>query len=127
METSLLDRIANLIFPYLKTKHKGSQAQELAKKILEEIDKNSPSWYTYFQEEYMPSQETKWYKDKRLVEMLDQVREKNLAFMAVCYFCSKKSEGIKSIGHRLYPVCSSHETLNTIPDKPDTLYGQIRD
>ena len=75
----------------------------------------------------MPSQHTQWYKDQRLVEALDKIRKNGQAFMAVCYFCSKKSEGIKSIGHRLYPVCSNHETLNTIPDKPDTLYGQIRD
>lgn len=43
MNQEMIDLIANLLSPYLKTKHKDVQAQELAKKILEEIDKNSPS------------------------------------------------------------------------------------
>lgn len=76
----------------------------------------------------MPSQYTQWYKDQRLIEALDKIRQSGQAFMAICYFCKEKSEGIKSIGHRLYPVCSDHENTDTIKaDKPDTLYGQIRD
>jgi len=43
MNQEMIDLIANLLSPYLKTKHKDVQAHELAKKILEEIDKNSPS------------------------------------------------------------------------------------
>jgi len=43
MNQEMIDLIANLLSPYLKTKHKDIQAHELAKKILEEIDKNSPS------------------------------------------------------------------------------------
>ena len=47
MNQEMIDLIANLLSPYLKTKHKDIQAQELAKKILEEIDKNPPTWYTH--------------------------------------------------------------------------------
>jgi len=43
MNQEMIDLIANLLSPYLKTKHKDIQAQELAKKILEEIDKNPPA------------------------------------------------------------------------------------
>lgn len=58
----------------------------------------------------MPSQQTKWYKDERLVTMLDEVRKRNQAFMAICYLCNEKSEGIKAIGHQLFPVCSNHQS-----------------
>lgn len=69
-------------------------------------------WDMSNQEKQMPSQETKWYKDVRLVQMLDEMRQKNLAFMAQCYFCDQKSEGIKSIGYQLFPVCPNHESPN---------------
>ena len=58
----------------------------------------------------MPSQHTQWYKDQRLVEMLDNMRRRDMAFMAKCYFCNQKSEGIKAISYKLYPVCSEHDT-----------------
>jgi hypothetical protein len=47
MDQELLDRIAKLIYPYLKTKHKDTQAHEIAKHILEELDKQPPTWYTH--------------------------------------------------------------------------------
>lgn len=73
----------------------------------------------------MPSQETKWYKDVRLVQMLDEMRQKNLAFMAKCYFCDQKSEGIKAIGYQLFPVCPNHESppnadINTMLESQTT-------
>ena len=60
----------------------------------------------------MPSQETQWYKDVRLIQMLDDMRRKNMAFMATCHFCDQKSEGIKAIEYRLYPVCPNHNIPN---------------
>ena len=60
----------------------------------------------------MPSQETQWYKDVRLVQYLDEMRRRNMAFMAKCYFCDQKSEGIKAIDYRLYPVCPNHDIPN---------------
>lgn len=60
----------------------------------------------------MPSQNTQWYKDVRLVQLLDDMRQRNLAFMAKCYFCDQKSEGIKAIGYQLFPVCPNHDPLN---------------
>lgn len=57
----------------------------------------------------MPSQNTKWYKDVRLIEALDAMRMRNEAFMAKCYFCGTKSIGIKAIEEKLFPVCSDHE------------------
>ena len=53
----------------------------------------------------MPSQ---WYKDPGLIAYLDSLRKKNVEFMAKCYFCNQKSEGIEAIGYRLYPVCPNH-------------------
>jgi hypothetical protein len=41
MNQELLDRIAKLIFPYLKTKHKDKESYEIAKKILQEINDQS--------------------------------------------------------------------------------------
>jgi len=57
----------------------------------------------------MPSQETQWYKDVRLIQYLDEMRRRNMAFMAKCYFCDQKSEGIKAIDYKLYPVCPKHD------------------
>jgi len=57
----------------------------------------------------MPSQETQWYKDVRLIQYLDEMRQRNMAFMAKCYFCNEKSHGIKAIEYRLYPVCPNHD------------------
>jgi len=56
----------------------------------------------------MPSQNTQWYKDVRLIQMLDEMRKRNMAFMAKCYFCDEKSEGIKAVGYKLFPVCPNH-------------------
>ena len=57
----------------------------------------------------MPSQNTQWYKDVRLIEALDTLRQKNLGFMAKCYFCGAKSIGIKAIEEKLYSVCDEHQ------------------
>jgi len=57
----------------------------------------------------MPSQETKWFKDVRLIQALDEIRLRNQKFMSVCYFCDAKSIGIKAIEERLYPVCDEHQ------------------
>ena len=57
----------------------------------------------------MPSQETKWYKDPRLVAYLDEMRQRNLEFMSKCHLCDAKSDGIKAIKEKLYPVCSNHQ------------------
>ncbi len=47
MDEELVDRIANLLSPYLKTKHKDVQSHQIARDILEEIEKQPPSWYTH--------------------------------------------------------------------------------
>ena len=60
----------------------------------------------------MPSQETKWYEDVRLVQMLDEQRRRNKTFFSKCYFCDQKSHGIKAIDYRLYAVCPNHDSLN---------------
>jgi hypothetical protein len=39
MNQELLDRIAKIISPFLKTKHKEKESHEIAKRILDEIDK----------------------------------------------------------------------------------------
>jgi len=57
----------------------------------------------------MPSQHTKWYKDVRLIEALDRMRQSNLDFMSKCYFCGAKSIEIKSIKEQLFSVCESHQ------------------
>jgi hypothetical protein len=60
----------------------------------------------------MPSQHTQWYKDVRLIEALDQMRQRDLGFMSKCYFCGAKSIGIKAIEEKLFSVCVSHESDN---------------
>jgi hypothetical protein len=62
----------------------------------------------------MPSQESKWYKDIRLIKALDEIRQKNLAFMSYCYCCDAKSIGIKAVKEKLYPVCEKHDQENDI-------------
>lgn len=57
----------------------------------------------------LPSQETKWYKDVRLIEALDAMRMRNESFMSKCYFCGTKSIGIKAIEEKLYAVCNNHQ------------------
>jgi hypothetical protein len=57
----------------------------------------------------MPSQNTQWYKDVRLIEALDVMRQRNMDFMSKCYFCGAKSIGIKAIQEKLFSVCSEHE------------------
>lgn len=57
----------------------------------------------------MPSQHTQWYKDVRLVQALDELRQRNYGFMAKCYFCGDKSIGIKAIEEKLFSVCANHE------------------
>ena len=57
----------------------------------------------------MPSQNTQWYKDVRLIQALDQLRQRNMDFMSKCYFCGAKSIGIKAIQEKLYSVCDSHQ------------------
>jgi hypothetical protein len=37
MDQEKLDQIAQIIRPYLKTKHKEKESQEIARKILEEL------------------------------------------------------------------------------------------
>jgi hypothetical protein len=36
----ILKRVAKIIAPYLKTKHKEKESLEIAEKVLEEIDKD---------------------------------------------------------------------------------------
>lgn len=57
----------------------------------------------------MPSQNTQWYKDVKLIEALDRIRQSNLDFMSKCYFCGAKSIGIKAIQEKLFSVCANHE------------------
>ena len=57
----------------------------------------------------MPSQETIWYKDVKLIEALDKMRQANLDFMSKCYFCGAKSIGIKAVKEQLYSVCIDHQ------------------
>jgi hypothetical protein len=57
----------------------------------------------------MPSQNTQWYKDMRLIEALDQIRQRNLGFMSYCYFCGAKSTGIQAIKEKLFSVCEEHQ------------------
>jgi len=65
----------------------------------------------------MPSQNTKWYKDVRLIEALDQLRQVNMDFMSKCYFCGAKSIGIKAVKEKLYSVCDEHEDPNILHEK----------
>lgn len=37
MDQEMLDKIAKIISPYLKTKHKEKESHDLAKRILEEL------------------------------------------------------------------------------------------
>ena len=62
----------------------------------------------------MPSQHTKWYKDKRLVEALDDMRQRNMEFMSKCYYCGAEAVAIKSIGERLYPSCDIHPGVDEV-------------
>jgi len=57
----------------------------------------------------MPSQNTIWYKDARLIQSLDILRQRNLGFMAYCYFCGAKSIAIKAIDEKLFSVCEEHQ------------------
>lgn len=57
---------------------------------------------------YMASQVTKWFKDKRLVQALDNMRQRNLEFMSKCYYCGAEAVAIKSIGEKLYSTCDIH-------------------
>jgi len=57
----------------------------------------------------MPSQNTKWYQDVRLIQALDVMRQRNMDFMSKCYFCGTKSIGIKAIEEKLYSVCITHQ------------------
>jgi hypothetical protein len=65
----------------------------------------------------MPSQNTKWYKDMRLIEALDQIRQRNLGFMSYCYFCGAKSTGIEAVKEKLYSVCEEHGDINKLHEK----------
>ncbi len=55
---------------------------------------------------------TKWHKDSRLIEALDNMRLRNEKFMSICFFCDAKSIGIKAIAEKLYPVCQDHQTVS---------------
>jgi hypothetical protein len=57
----------------------------------------------------MPSQNTKWSKDKQLIDYLDYLRQKNLEMWSVCHFCEKKSVGITAVKEKLYSVCEEHD------------------
>jgi hypothetical protein len=65
-------------------------------------------WHYEIWMDVMPSQNTQWYKDPRLVQYLDEMRRLNLEFMSKCYICGQKSEGINAIAEKLYPVCGTH-------------------
>jgi hypothetical protein len=41
MNKKLLDQIAKIISPYLKTKHKDRQSNQIAQDIMKEIEKDS--------------------------------------------------------------------------------------
>jgi|SanBayMetagenome_1026888.scaffolds.fasta_scaffold468082_1 hypothetical protein len=58
----------------------------------------------------MPNKNTQWYKDSRLIEALDQIRQRNMGFMSYCYFCGAKSIAIKAVQEKLFSVCGSHES-----------------
>jgi len=58
----------------------------------------------------MPSRNTQWYKDLRLIEALDQIRQRNIGFMSYCYFCGNKSIAIKAVEEKLFSVCTNHES-----------------
>jgi hypothetical protein len=47
MDQDLIDRIAKLIHPYLKTKHKEKESHDIAIRIVEELEKQPPTWYTH--------------------------------------------------------------------------------
>ncbi|MFN7583814.1 MAG: hypothetical protein ACK5P0_00490 [bacterium] len=40
MDQEMLDKIAKIISPYLKTKHKEKESHDLAKRIFEELKEN---------------------------------------------------------------------------------------
>ena len=58
----------------------------------------------------MPNKNTQWYKDSRLIEALDQIRQRNMGFMSYCYFCGDKSIAIKAVQEKLFSVCGNHES-----------------
>jgi len=60
----------------------------------------------------MPSQNTQWYKDTRLIEALDQIRQRNIGFMSYCYYCGAKSTGIKAVKEKLFAACDKHQENN---------------
>ena len=57
----------------------------------------------------MPSQNTQWYKDVKLLEALDRMRQADLDFMSKCYCCGAKSIGIKAVEEKLFSVCNDHQ------------------
>ena len=65
----------------------------------------------------MPSQETQWYKDIKLIEALDNMRQRNMDFMAKCFFCGAKSIGIKAVEEKLYSVCEEHSDTDKLYEK----------
>lgn len=60
----------------------------------------------------MPSQYTKWSEDSRLIQYLDDLRQRKLGFMEKCYFCGAKSEGITAIEEKLFSACKDHIRQN---------------
>ena len=47
-------------------------------------------------------------KNPHMRAMLDQIRQKNKAYMSICYICGNKSIGIVAKGYSIYPACSDH-------------------
>lgn len=62
----------------------------------------------------MSNHKTKWYEDVRLIQSLDELRQRRLGFMSKCYFCGGTSIGIKAIEEKLYSVCDSHQDKASI-------------
>jgi formate dehydrogenase assembly factor FdhD len=72
----------------------------------------------------MPSQETKWYKDARLIQALDEIRQRNQAFMSYCHYCGAKSIDIKAVKEKLYPVCQEHQDSEDLSDWMEASKGR---
>jgi hypothetical protein len=49
-----------------------------------------------------------WQEDIRLIELLDDLRQRGIGFMKGCYFCGAKSVAIKAVEEKLYSVCDKH-------------------
>ena len=49
-----------------------------------------------------------YIKNPHMKAMLDQIRQKNKAYMSICYICGNKSIGIVAKGYSIYPACSDH-------------------